>query len=304
MDGGEFLSTSHAPETLHRAFTPSERKVRVLDAVVEPPSRLLCFERAHFSERSSIRREAIGDYFFSFTAPPHRFPEEFQCCLLVSTFGNDCFQHFALMIDGPPKTKPLTIHLHENLVRVPLPFGVCSQLLSTLSSDLSSKHRAKPVPPISDSFVPHVDASLVQQVTDIPKRERETDVQHYRKTDDIGTGFEVFERGRSGHGQKLCNTPARLNTSSSDKTGLTIGAECHPTRPSNQRPAYQMLGPEPYRRDAIPPSHRDGKHSRQRRSGIGLRDAQTLRRSAGLTRFPLFRSADLRQNSARKKPCS
>ncbi len=201
MDGGEFLSTSHAPETLHRAFASSKRLVRVLDAVVEPPSRLLCFERAHFSERSSIRREAIGDHFVNFTVPLHQFPEEFQRRLLVSAFGNDCFQHFALMIDGPPEVVSLAIHLHENLIHVPLPFGVCSQLLNTLSSDLRGKHRAKSVPPIPDSFVTHVDASLVQQIFDVPKRERETDVQHHCKADDIGTGFEVLERGRSGHGQ-------------------------------------------------------------------------------------------------------
>ncbi len=64
----------------------------------------------------------------------------------------------------------------------------------------------------------HVDASLVQQIFDISKRERETDVQHHRKADDLGTGFEVLERGRFGHGQKLRNRPACLKTSSSDKT--------------------------------------------------------------------------------------
>ncbi|MEP4766608.1 MAG: hypothetical protein ABJY83_01800, partial [Roseibium sp.] len=110
------------------------------------------------------------------------------------------------------------IHLHENLVHVPLPLGVCSQLLHPLPPDFRSKHRAKPVPPLSDSFVAQVDPAFVQQIFDIPKRERETDVQHHRKADDFGAGFEVFERGRIGHGQKLRNTAAPFNQSSSDKT--------------------------------------------------------------------------------------
>ncbi len=76
----------------------------------------------------------------------------------------------------------------------------------------------KAVPPISDNFVAYVDASLMQQIFDIPKQERETDAQHHRKADDLGTGFEVFEIGRSGHGQKLRNNPTPLNQSSSDKT--------------------------------------------------------------------------------------
>ncbi len=63
-----------------------------------------------------------------------------------------------------------------------------------------------------------VDASLVQQVFDILKRERETNVQHHRKADDFGAGFKAFERGRSGQGQKLRKTPAPLKQSSSDKT--------------------------------------------------------------------------------------
>ncbi len=97
------------------------------------------------------------------------------------------------MINSPPEVVPLAIHLHENLVYMPLPFRERAQLLNTLPSDLSSKQRAKPVPPISDSFVAHVDASLVQQIFDIPKRERESDVQHHGQADDLGTGFEVFE---------------------------------------------------------------------------------------------------------------
>ncbi len=218
MDGCEFLQTSHPPETLHRAFASSERKVRVLDAVVEPPARLLFFGSTKLSESGPTRCEAIRDDVFRFTVPLHQFLEEFQCRLLVSAFGNDGFQHFALMINGPPKIMPLTIYLHENLVNVPLPFGERAQLLNTTPPYLSSKHRAKPVPPIPDSFVAHVDPAFVQQIFDIPKRERETDVQHHRKTDDLGTGFEVFERGGSGHGQKLRNTPAPLNPSSSDKT--------------------------------------------------------------------------------------
>ncbi len=64
----------------------------------------------------------------------------------------------------------------------------------------------------------HVDASLVQQIFDIPKRERETDVQHHRKADDLGAGFEILERDRFGHSKKVCNRAAPLKQSSSDKT--------------------------------------------------------------------------------------
>ncbi len=63
----------------------------------------------------------------------------------------------------------------------------------------------------------YVDALLMKQILENPKRERETDVQHHSKADDFGAGFEVLERGRFGHSQTLGNTPALLNQSSSDK---------------------------------------------------------------------------------------
>ncbi len=58
-----------------------------------------------------------------------------------------------------------------------------------------------------------VDASLVQQVFDIPQRKWKPDVQHYRKTDDLGTGFEILERGRFVHSQTLRKPPAPLKQS-------------------------------------------------------------------------------------------
>ncbi len=38
-----------------------------------------------------------------------------------------------------------------------------------------------------------IDASLMPQVFDITKRKRKPDVQHHRKTDDLGAGFEILE---------------------------------------------------------------------------------------------------------------
>ncbi len=109
MDGGEFLQTSHAPETLHRAFASSKRQMRILDAVVEPPARLLFFERAQFYERSLVGSEAICDDLFGATVPLHQFLEEFQCRLLVSTLRDDGLKHFTFLIDGTPEVVALVL---------------------------------------------------------------------------------------------------------------------------------------------------------------------------------------------------
>ncbi len=122
MDGGEFLQTSHAPKTLHGAFASSKRQMRILDAVVEPPARLLFFERAQFCERSLVGSEAICDDLFGATVPFHQFLEEFQCRLLVSTLRDDGLKHFTFLIDRTPEVVAFTVHFHEYFVYVPLPF--------------------------------------------------------------------------------------------------------------------------------------------------------------------------------------
>ncbi len=122
MDGGEFLQTSHTPETQHGPFSSSERQVRILDTVVEPPARLLLFAGTQASERRLMGSETICDDLFGATVPLHQFLEDFQCCSFVSEFANNRFQHPAFVINSPPKIMPLTIHLHENLVDVPFPF--------------------------------------------------------------------------------------------------------------------------------------------------------------------------------------
>ncbi len=38
-----------------------------------------------------------------------------------------------------------------------------------------------------------IDTSLVKEIFDIPQRKWKPDVQHHRKTDNLGTGFEILE---------------------------------------------------------------------------------------------------------------
>jgi len=66
--------------------------------------------------------------------------------------------------------------------------------------------------------VADLNAALMQQVLDVAQRQRKPDVHRDRQADDLGTGFEAFERGRFGHAPTLRGHPARLNSNPSDKT--------------------------------------------------------------------------------------
>ncbi len=45
---------------------------------------------------------------------------------------------------------------------------------------------------IADGFMADIDPALVQQIFDISKRERKSDVQNHRKADDLRASFEVL----------------------------------------------------------------------------------------------------------------
>jgi hypothetical protein len=55
-----------------------------------------------------------------------------------------------------------TINFDEDLIHVPLPLGVCPQLLNAFLFDLSCYQWTKSNPPQPDCFVADVDPSLVQ----------------------------------------------------------------------------------------------------------------------------------------------
>jgi hypothetical protein len=42
--------------------------------------------------------------------------------------------------------------------------------------------------------VAHLDAALVEEILDMPQRQREADVEHDGEADDLGRGLEVPER--------------------------------------------------------------------------------------------------------------
>jgi len=65
--------------------------------------------------------------------------------------------------------------------------------------------------PKSNGFMTDFDASFMQHVFDIAKGEWKPDIEHNRKTDDLGTGFEVSKWARFDNRQTLRNRPDSLN---------------------------------------------------------------------------------------------
>jgi len=67
------------------------------------------------------------------------------------------------MINGTPQKMCFSIDLHEDFIEVPSPAGVIWRWVVSFLTDFTSKHGAKPVPPIANCFVADIDAAFVEQ---------------------------------------------------------------------------------------------------------------------------------------------
>ena len=120
----------------------------------------------------------------------------------------------AFVIDSPPEIAELAVDLHEDLIQMPTPLGEAAHVRYSPLSDLSGEHRAKPVPPKSDSLMADVDPALGQQILDIAQRQRVSHVHHHDQTDHFWRAVEISER--AAHGPKLPQPEAAR------KIGLTM----------------------------------------------------------------------------------
>ena len=90
-------------------------------------------------------------------------------CLAVPKLRRKHFQHLAFMIDRAPLVTRLAFDPNKHFVQVPTPKRERSAIKAP-HSDLSSKHRAKPVPPISHCLITQIDATLVQKILYLAQR--------------------------------------------------------------------------------------------------------------------------------------
>ncbi len=122
MDGGEHPQTSHAPEPEHRPLASSTRQMEILHAIAQPTAGFLSVLGPDFLKGGAIGTELVRHQGVLPVMLLHRFPKELQSGLLVPLLlPRKAFQHLALVIDGPPKTMPLTVDLLEDLAEMPSP---------------------------------------------------------------------------------------------------------------------------------------------------------------------------------------
>lgn len=114
--------------------------------------------------------------------------------MAITPLGDISLQHFTFVINRAPEIVKLAIYLYEHLVEMPPPLGVGSHRRGSFLADLRRENWPEPVPPETDRLVRDIDPPLMEQVLDVPKRERKADVHHHGQADDLGRSLEIFER--------------------------------------------------------------------------------------------------------------
>ena len=125
------------------------------------------------------------------------------------------------MIDGPPEKVLFPVDLHEHLVQMPAP-ATGFHTFDPAFTDLGSKYRPEPMPPISDGFMADINAPFMEQIFHITKGQRKPDIQHHGQADNLTARFEVTEGRAFCHRARLRNRPAQLKRVSSDSARLAL----------------------------------------------------------------------------------
>jgi hypothetical protein len=100
------------------------------------------------------------------------------------------FLHLTFAIDRALKVICHPVDSEEHNVRVPTPLARLLLRHPTIA-DIGGRHRAEPIPLKPQGFVANVGSVLVEQVLEIAPRQRNPNIHHVRRADDLAACLEL-----------------------------------------------------------------------------------------------------------------
>lgn len=165
----------------------------ILSSVIQVATDLLAVDHSDLFHRGAVRAKPIRDNRSWRSISFHRFLQKPKRSGLIACFGHEAFQHFSFMVDSSPEIVLDTVDFHEDLIEMPLPLSVLAHVGGALRSDLAGENRTKSINPKPNTLMADIDPAFMEQVFDVSKREREADIHHHRKLDDLGRCLEISE---------------------------------------------------------------------------------------------------------------
>ena len=156
--------------------------MRVLCPVIAASARDVFALHSEIAQRGTIGWQFVRHHCgLSEALCPEQFAHQFQCGRLVSSGLDQEIQDLPFTINGAPQIHIPAIDRDEYLIEMSA--CVCGW---TRSSELSGVGKAKFYRPAADGFVGDIDATLGQQILDILKAQRKSEIQPDGILDDLG----------------------------------------------------------------------------------------------------------------------
>lgn len=132
----------------------------ILGSIVLPSSHFAAVKITKIMHGSRIGFQSVGHDDFRFSVALQRSLDKRQSRRFIPFLRDIALKNFAFVINRSPKVVTLAVDLYEHLVEVLAPMMIASHVGNTLTSDLTGKHRSKPVPPQSNRLVANVDPAF------------------------------------------------------------------------------------------------------------------------------------------------
>ena len=120
--------------------------MRILCAVVAPPSHLAVIAPSEVFECLAVRSQSVGHDHFRPAVAFHRCLEGLKRGFAVARLGDIAFEDLTLMINGSPEVVGFAVDRHEDFVEVQPVLHARAHAINPPHPDLGREHRTKPVP--------------------------------------------------------------------------------------------------------------------------------------------------------------
>ncbi len=177
VDGGvgkeKSLRGSSRFKTLHSSFALSNRQVRIFRPVVLPAAKIMVLGKSQLLQGSAVRWQFVGDEGIRNKALLfQQFAHQLQRCFLVSTGLDQDIQHFTLAVHRPPEVHPFAVDGDKHLIKVPP--AVWSRACLSQVPGIGLPELQCPAP---NGLVRNIDTTFSQQIFDIAKAKRKSEIQ-------------------------------------------------------------------------------------------------------------------------------
>ena len=147
--------------------------MRILGPVVTSPAGDVFALHTKFAQCSPVGWQFVShDGIGCMALLLQQFAHQFERCFLVSAGLNQNVEHLALAIHRPPQIHPHAVDGDKHLVKVPTPISLGAQ--SSQPTGIAQSELQRPPP---HGLVRNIDTAFRQQILNIAKAERKSEIQ-------------------------------------------------------------------------------------------------------------------------------